>query len=125
MKTCSTCPKLIKNGYTHCYECNGKQETPSTSSDTEQSYKKENIPRVVKNSLWIIAFKDSRVGVCQCCRREPITINNFHSGHVIAEKNGGSTTLDNMRCICPFCNISMKTQNMDTFIAKYNLHYGL
>ena len=25
MKTCSSCPKLIKNGYTLCYECNGKE----------------------------------------------------------------------------------------------------
>jgi HNH endonuclease len=127
MKTCGgkNCNKLVKNTYTHCFECNNKATKEDSSSDVESSpYVKESIPRAVKNCMWIDAFQDSRVGKCQCCLREPITLNNFHAGHVISERNGGKTTLDNLRCICAFCNVSMRTQNMDEFIARYNLHHN-
>jgi hypothetical protein len=127
MKTCGgkNCNKLVKNSYTHCFECNNKSNKDDCSSDVESlPYVKESIPRAVKNCMWIDAFQDSRVGKCQCCLREPITLNNFHAGHVISERNGGKTTLDNLRCICAFCNVSMRTQNMDDFIARYNLHYN-
>ena len=125
MKKCESpnCSALVKNSYVRCYEFNAK-EFKDTDSDAE-TYRKESIPRPVKNCLWINAFKDSRVGICACCRREPITINNFHAGHVIAERHGGKTVLSNLRCICAFCNVSMKTQNMDDFVNRYELHFGL
>jgi 5-methylcytosine-specific restriction endonuclease McrA len=133
--------KKIKNGYRMCYECNKKDDTSnaeplkhsfgtkfqneSLSDTTEQPYKKEQIPKCVRNALWINFFKDSRVGLCLCCKREPITISNFHAGHIKAEKNGGKTSLENLKPICPMCNLSTGTQDMDEFISRYNLHYGL
>jgi len=126
MKKCGTCNNLVKNSYTKCYDCNNKTTKDDSASDVDTSpYVKESIPRAVKNCMWIDAFQDSRVGKCQCCLREPITLNNFHAGHIISEKNGGKTTLDNLRCICAFCNVSMRTQNMDEFVSRYNLHYNL
>ena len=131
MKKCGTecCKNLVKNSYTKCYDCNSKvvkEVKDDTGSEPDVTpYTKESIPRAVKNCMWIDAFQDSRVGKCQCCLREPITLNNFHAGHIVSERNGGKTTLDNLRCICAFCNVSMKTQNMDEFISRYNLHYNL
>jgi len=126
MKSCEKCKlKKIRNSYKVCYECNQKEESSSEPEITEAPYKKEQIPKCVRNSLWIHFFKDSRVGVCQCCLREPITISSFHSGHIKAERNGGKTSMENMRPICPMCNLSMGTQDMDQFIARYNLHFGL
>ncbi len=121
MKSCA-CGRKIKNDYTCCFACNERQ---SVSSVSTEKYVKEEIPKCVRNALWINYFKDSRIGLCQCCKREQITTSNFHAGHIQAEKEGGKTTLDNLAPICPCCNLSMKTMNMRTFIDKYNLHFGL
>jgi hypothetical protein len=125
MKNCEKCNKKVKNGFKLCYSCN---EIKSETSETEApKYVKDSIPRTVKNCLWINYFGDKRVAVCACCQREPITINNFHAGHIKSEKEHGpgSTTLDNLAPICPLCNLSMGTMHMMDFISKYNLHYGL
>jgi hypothetical protein len=90
----------------------------------EIAYKKKPIPKTVKNCVWLNYFEKC-VGVCQCCHREKISFNNFACGHIIAERHGGKTTLDNLRPICTLCNLSMGTQNMDEFIKEYNLNYFL
>ena len=123
MKNCEKCNKKVKNGFKLCYTCN---ETKSEISETEApKYVKDSIPRTVKNCLWINYFGEKRVGLCACCQREPITINNFHAGHIKSECENGSTSLDNLAPICPLCNLSMGTMHMMDFISKYNLHYGL
>ena len=127
MKNCEKCDKKIKNGFKFCYSCNDNKSEVSETETTKPLYIKDSIPRAVKNCLWINYFGDKRVGVCACCQREPITINNFHAGHIKSEKEfgPGSVTLDNLAPICPLCNSSMGTMHMMDFISKYNLHYGL
>jgi DNA/RNA endonuclease G (NUC1) len=122
MKKCLSdkCENLVKNSYTHCYDCNKKDD-----SDVETIYKKEIIPKCVRNCLWINYFGDSRIGKCQMCKREDISISSFQAGHIIAEANGGKTTLDNLKPVCQLCNTSSGKNNMDDFIKKYNLHFGL
>ena len=124
MKLCTVCKtKKIRNNYTVCYDCN--QKSDSASETDNAPYKKEIIPKCVKNCLWINYFKDSRVGVCQCCKRETITWGNFHAGHIVAEVHQGKTSLDNLIPLCALCNTSMGTTNVFDFVSKYNLHYGL
>ena len=127
MKNCEKCDKKIKNGFKLCYSCNDIKSETSEPETPKLPYVKDKIPRAVKNCLWINYFGDKRVGVCACCQREPITINNFHAGHIKSEKEfgPGSVTLDNLAPICPLCNSSMGTMHMMDFISKYNLHYGL
>ena len=122
----------MKNSYSHCYECNAKavKEEGESSSEPEviestAPYKKETIPKCVRNALWINFFKYKRNGICQCCMREPITIGNFHAGHITAEVTGGRTALDNLTQLCMLCNTSMQRCNLNDFIIKYNLNYGL
>ena len=125
MKLCNICKVIkIKNNYTVCYDCNQKCDSAS-ENETVPTYKKESIPKTIKNCLWINYFKDSRVGVCQCCKRETITWGNFHAGHIKAEAHGGKTALDNLIPLCQLCNCSMGTSNVFDFVAKYNLNYGL
>ena len=81
--------------------------------------KKQAIPKTVRNAVWARYFPNTLSGVCQCCKIEAITYGNFHAGHVISEHNGGGLKVDNLRPVCPLCNSSMGTQNMDEFIAKY------
>ena len=128
MKKCQGCNNLVKNSYTNCYDCNSKvvKEDKDSGSEPETTpYKKETIPKTVRNCLWINYFGSNREGKCCCCKRETISIGNFHAGHIIAEVNGGKTSLDNMRPICMLCNTSMQRSNMDDFIVRYNLNYGL
>ena len=71
MKTCSSCPKLIKNGYTLCYECNGKEDS---ASDTEVIVKRESIPKCVRNAVWRHQNNNKMEAKCICCRVETVTV---------------------------------------------------
>ena len=57
--------------------------------------------------------------LCMCCKDNYISCFKFHCGHVVAECNGGETTLDNLRPICDHCNQSMLSMNMKEFAYKY------
>ena len=97
-----------------------------TNHQRSHKYLKENLYRNVFVMLYgLTFFKDARVGMCQCCLREQITIGNFHAGHIIAHANGGETKLNNLTCLCMLCNTSMGTYDLNEFIKKYNLHHGL
>ena len=126
MKKCLECNNLVKNYYVKCFECNSKgSHKDDSGSEPDTPYKKEMIPKCVRNALWINYFKDSRTGLCQCCKRETVTIGNFHAAHIIAEINAGKTSLENLTVLCMLCNTSIQRHNVYDFIAKYNLHYGL
>ena len=127
MKQCSTisCTNKVKNSYNYCYECNKKSNDNSDDSVCSDTiYKKETIPKTVRNCVWLNYFGDNRSGLCCCCQREIISISNFHCGHIKAFVNGGTTTLDNLKPICMLCNTSMSTYDMHEFIKKYNLHWS-
>jgi hypothetical protein len=55
---------------------------------------------------------------CLCCKTTDITQLSFNCGHIIAEANGGDTTVSNLRPICQNCNSSMGTRNMDDFMRS-------
>src|SRR5665648_974685 len=120
MKLCLTCPNKVKNSYNYCYECNKKNDNTDISVSSETIYKKETIPKTVRNCVWLNYFGSQRKGKCKCCLRETISIMNFHFGHIKAEINSGTTTLDNLIPICMLCNTSMSRQDMNEFIKNYN-----
>jgi hypothetical protein len=125
MKICPKCNiNKVKNSYQQCYLCNLNDDTVS-EPDNEKEIKREQIPKCVRNALWINYFQNQREGKCQCCLRETISIGNFHAGHIKAHINGGSISLDNLVPICMLCNLSMTKHDLKEFIAKYNLHYGI
>ena len=78
--------------------------------------KKKSIPKVVKDLAWSKWVGDTVAKTnCLCCGVTEIRMNSFHCGHVVAEANGGATTVDNLRPICATCNTSMGTENMHDF----------
>jgi len=83
-------------------------------------YKKKSIPKALKKQVWD-KWVGENVGMtkCLCCNHQNIRQIEFHCGHVIAEKNGGKTNVDNLRPICAQCNLSMGTMNMDEFQKNY------
>jgi hypothetical protein len=79
-------------------------------------YKKQNISKTLRISVWNKYFgEDVGKNKCMCCNITEITQLKFHCGHIIAERNGGETSIDNLVPICESCNKSMGTQNLNTF----------
>jgi len=78
------------------------------SSAKALPYKKETIPKAVREQLWIRDMGESFKGKCKTnwCKNT-VTVFDFHAGHDIAESNGGKTNLDNLVVLCSRCNLSM------------------
>ena len=57
-------------------------------------------------------------GECFCCQSE-LDKTDFHTGHIIAEFEGGKIEINNLEPICGSCNSSMGIMNMNEFINKY------
>ena len=88
--------------------------------DIDKKYKKGSIPKAVKRSVWDKwVGKDIGTTKCLCCKHQEIRQIEFHCGHIIAEKNGGDTNVNNLMPICAQCNLSMGTMNIKEFQKLY------
>ena len=84
-----------------------------------KKYRKKNIPSTVKRLVWNTHIgEEIGKAKCLCCKVTDITQLSFHCGHIVAESNGGETTVANLKPICQNCNSSMGTTNMDDFMKK-------
>lgn len=81
-----------------------------THSTPIKHYKKENIPKAVREQLWVRDMGERFRGKCKTswCRNK-VTVFDFHAGHNIPESNGGITSIDNLVVICSRCNLSMSS----------------
>jgi hypothetical protein len=76
----------------------------------------------MRRSCWLRYIGEEYKALCLCCKSTPMTIYDYHCGHVIAKANGGHATIDNLRPICSTCNSSMGTANMKQFAKeKFNV----
>ena len=83
---------------------------------------KKTIPKILKDLTWQRWIGDDIAKAkCLCCGINEIKMNSFHCGHVVAEADGGPTTVDNLRPVCATCNLSMRTQNMEKFKMQHGL----
>lgn len=80
---------------------------------------KDGINASIKQKCWNTHVgEDVGSVMCFCCKSIKILQGNFVCGHVVAESNGGTVAVENLRPICWKCNSSMGAMNMDDFIAK-------
>jgi hypothetical protein len=81
---------------------------------------KSAIPKRVKTAVWN-EYIGSHINEhrCLCCKKNLISIVNFHAGHIRSEHFGGTHEISNLRPICAPCNQSMGATNMIDFIVKY------
>ena len=95
-----------------------KKPRKTKVSELPKKPKKKSIPATLKRLVW-----DKYIGEtigkakCLCCDLTDITQMSFHCGHVLAEVNGGTITIDNLRPICQNCNLSMRKTDMNIFKA--------
>ena len=88
-----------------------------------QKYKKSSIPKNLRKQVWFKNFGDKLNGTCICCNTQ-IDCFNFEAAHIIAEKNGGKTNIDNLVPTCLNCNRTMSTTNLYEFKKKYYDDYN-
>ena len=85
---------------------------------TELENRRKNIPKTVRDSLWNKFFFEELNGNCSVCNVK-INYHNFHAGHIISVKDGGTNNINNLEPLCSSCNLSMGTQNLHEFKNKY------
>jgi 5-methylcytosine-specific restriction endonuclease McrA len=86
------------------------------SATSKQQRKKAKITQAMRIVCWN-TYIGEEIGKtqCVCCKTNFITQHNFQCGHVVAEANGGTVQVDNLRPICAVCNNSMGTTDMKEF----------
>lgn len=84
--------------------------------------RKKTIPKVVKEKVWTNIMGNKGSGKCFVCNHTNITAFQFTCGHIIAEINGGTLDIDNLRPICSECNSRMGTRNLYEYKNEYYSH---
>jgi 5-methylcytosine-specific restriction endonuclease McrA len=118
---------LVERLYEHIKKENEEEDEEDDEEEEEvkedEKYKKKNIPKCVKTIVWNTYIGEMiPVHLCICCKRSKIKNTDFHVGHVMSEKNGGTLEINNLRPICASCNYSMGSTNMIEFVKKYGYY---
>ncbi len=88
-------------------------------NEPENKDGRKKLPSALRRALWESKFgKETTKGRCFVCNTD-IYIHEFHCGHKIASKNGGTDNIMNLECVCSHCNLSMGTEDMMIFKNKY------
>jgi hypothetical protein len=85
-------------------------------------YKKQKIPKALREQLWIQKVGKKFETKCKTtwCRNK-INVFDYQAGHDIPESKGGDTTIANLVPICGRCNLSMGNQfNFKDWCKKGN-----
>jgi 5-methylcytosine-specific restriction endonuclease McrA len=108
--------KLIEHYNSLLNSNNIESDNDTLTSTLTTAYRKKSIPQRLRMLVWDNTFgPNARHGVCYCCRTTKISIEKFECGHNISERDGGNTTVDNLKPICSQCNRSMGTNSIDEF----------
>ena len=80
------------------------------SSISQSIYKKKNIPKAVREQVWLAAYGKTFEYKCKlkwCANK--INVFDFQCGHNIPESKGGTLEIDNLKPLCSRCNLSMSS----------------
>ena len=76
-------------------------------------------PKILKEQVWKTYVGSSIETKCPVCNDKTITAFDFDCDHVIAHQQGGQSTVENLRPTCRSCNLSMATQNLESFCNQF------
>lgn len=90
-------------------------------ANTGNKKSKKSIKPRVRREVWNTYIgEDVAVSKCMCCEDVKITQHQYICGHVVADCNGGTLEIDNLRPICAVCNDAMGHENMaDYKLARF------
>lgn len=79
-----------------------------TKESKESKYRKEKIPKAIREQLWLTTFGKVYEHKCYIpwCKNI-INVFDYHVGHDTPESGGGTLDIDNLKPICARCNLSM------------------
>ena len=85
-----------------------KQKQKEKNEKEKKPYRKENIPKAIREQCWIQSFGKSFEHKCYIKWCDNL-INpfDFHVGHDVPESEGGTLDVTNLKPICARCNLSM------------------
>jgi hypothetical protein len=93
---------------------------PDSQKTLKNRHKRKVIPKTIRNQVWRRFCGDKLDAKCFCCDQN-LSYECWEAGHVVAESNGGKTTIENLRPICLSCNRSMGKIHMFEFMKKHQL----
>ncbi len=99
--------------YQYCIEKNSFF-LPYLYCKSEAETKRKSFPQTKRIHIWDKFFMNQREGNCYVCNKK-IKMEEFHVGHGISLKNGGSNNDSNLYVLCSACNLSMGSMNMEEF----------
>jgi hypothetical protein len=65
-----------------------------------------------RHNLWQRHVGNFHFALCTACKYNRIEEDNFFFGYMISKKNGGQSTIDNMRPICKECSEDIGNMNL-------------
>jgi hypothetical protein len=77
----------------------------------------------MKYLVWVNYMGKVFEAPCFCCEKFMIDLEHCELGHVESDKDGGATTVDNLRPICSTCNRSMGATNMIKYMRDNGLNW--
>lgn len=80
--------------------------------------KHRRIPQTVRRDVWLTHIGEKFHGKCYVCEKK-IDPFQFEASHVVAQTQGGSNVVENLRPCCALCNRSMGIQNLELFKKEY------
>lgn len=79
--------------------------------EKKEKKEKEKIPKALREQVWLhYAKKNFEIKCPVVWCENKISPFDFHVGHNIAEVNGGTLDINNLKPICCRCNLSMGSQ---------------
>lgn len=85
-----------------------KEMLNNICSSNKKKYKKETIPKAIREQCWTQTFGKVYEHKCYVhwCENT-ISVFDFHVGHDKPESKGGTLDIHNIKPICARCNLSM------------------
>ena len=80
--------------------------------------KRKQIPKKIRHDVWDKRFEGKTDGVCFCCN-DPVTIHQFHCGHIKSVFDGGKNEVSNLEVVCVRCNLDMSTMDMHVYKEQF------
>jgi hypothetical protein len=89
------------------------QDVEHNSSETTVK-KRQKIPLLTRQKVWEKRCGNLLIGECYVCSHK-IKYDQYHCGHIISVKDGGTNSVDNLEPICAGCNLDMGSMNLHVY----------
>lgn len=87
---------------------------------TKPTRQRPYVPMILRAKLWMEKYGDGPCKqTCSQCNFTQLNPFNFHVGHIVSLKNGGTWDGDNLLILCPGCNLSNGSGHQEDFKNLY------